>query len=370
MKFFKYSILAVAATLGVAFSACSDDDDDYVPGPQSNGAFFTTANSSRVTLDTDASELSLVVGRVGDTAEADVKINVTTDLPEGLFNFPSTVHFAQGETQALYVATCDLPEEDTDRKYTLTVAIDPTQPICNYGDAELNIALTLRRKVEKFNHYGVALLYDGWMAGIYNFNMTDGSQVNGVEIPWYVNLNQSEENPDVYQLEDCFTCEWALVQYTGVDANAGQGEPTNIRIDATNPLCVKIEPQFTGCYLEIDVFDDFAEKVSPVYICNYAGFYASRGNSDEAIINNGFGQEFVEDGTTLEIDPAILVNPKYMEGQTVDKPITAFNSSIIVFYPGEELDEEGEIKSVQRRADIKARYNVKQMKRALGFRSL
>jgi len=99
MKFLKYSILAVVATTGLAFSACSEDDN-YQPGEQSNGVYFANTNATRVQLPTDATELAVTVGRSGSTEEASYPVSVTTNLPDGLFNFPAEVHFAKGEMLA------------------------------------------------------------------------------------------------------------------------------------------------------------------------------------------------------------------------------------------------------------------------------
>ena len=367
MKFFKYSILAVAATMGVAFSACSDDDNEYQPGPQSQGVYFASSNPSRFNLPTDATSLTINVGREGDLKEADYPVTVTTDLPEGLFTFPGSVHFAQGESNTTYVATCALPEEKEDRRYSLSLAFAPEISICNYGNASINAVVTLLRKVEKFEHYGTALVIDAWLTAAYSFRDGDGNTVTYEECGWEVNLEKSVENPGVYRLVDPWGSEDCVLNYLNINLNYGKGEPQDIRIDASDPDFVIIEPQYTGVIWNNQVSDG---KDVQCYIGNMAGALLKLGQSKEDIIARGLAT-VLQDGTTLEIVPAPFgwdddpSEPNGQFGFTWNSNPTA----VIEFYEGQELETQT-LKSLNRRQNNIAALKVAEMIGQIGFRSL
>ena len=362
MKLFKYSIMAVVATMGIAFSACSDDDD-YVPGPQSPGVYFATTNASTLRIPTDATSVTFNVGREGTLDEADYPVTVTTNLPDGLFTFPSAVHFAQGEATASYVATCALPEDSEDRKYTLSLAFAPEIPVCQYGNRSINVAVTLLRTMEKFEHYGTALVIDAWITAAWNFNDGAGNTVTYEDCGWEVNLEHSVENPGVYQLIDPWGSDDAVINYLGLNLNYGKGEPQNIRIDARDPEYVIIEPQYTGVIVNNNATEN---KNQPVYIGNAAGIL-----SKDRVLELGF-QSTLEDGSTIEVMPALFGwddNPDTDNGGQFGYSWNGDPVGVFVFYEGQTLETQA-LKSYKRRLNNITAYKVADMKAQLGFRNL
>lgn len=370
MKFLKYSVLAVIAASGVAFSACSDDDNEYQPGPQSEGVFFFNDNSTRVQLPTDATEISITVGRVGSTAAATYPVEVTTDLPEGIFNFPSQISFAEGETTAQYVATCVLPEENTDRNYNLQLAFPNETAVCSYGQRSLSMRLTLLMKTEKFVHYGTAVIVDAWITAAYSFTGQDGSTLTYEDLAWEVNLNASAENPGVYQLEDAWTCADSPTTITGINLNTEEDEEgemyctvhENIRIDASDPDFVLIPAQYSGV---IWLNKNSGPDPVPVYIGNAAPVLLADGASKEDIISNGMATVLDENGL-IEVAPAYF---GWDDDEEFGYNWTSNPTAIIQFYEGATLDRSA-LKSVNRRQKAVDTFKVVNMKRNLGFRKL
>lgn len=369
MKFLKYSLLAVVAASGFAFSACSDDDNEYQPGPQSEGVFFFNDNASRLQLPTNATELSITVGREGSTAEASYPVQVSTNLPEGIFNFPAEVHFAQGENVATYTATCQLPEESTDRNYSLELSFPNEVAVCDYGERSLAMRLTLLMKKEAFEHYGTALIVDAWITAAYNFTGVDGSSLTYEDLAWEVNLNASLDNPGVYQLEDAWTCDDAPTTITGINVNAKEGADgemhcsnhENIRIDASDPNFVLIPAQYSGVTW---VNQNSGPNPTPVYIGNAAPVLLAQ-NTKEEIIAAGRNTVLQEDGL-MEISPALF---GWDDGDEFGYSWNGSPTGIIQFYEGQTL-EPSSVRSMHRRQKALDTYKVVNMKRALGFRSL
>lgn len=369
MKFLKYSVLAVIAASGVAFSACSDDDNEYQPGPQSEGVFFFNDNTTRVQLPTDATEISITVGREGSTAAATYPVEVTTDLPDGIFSFPSQISFAEGETTANYVATCVLPEENTDRNYNLQLSFPDETAVCNYGLRSLSMRLTLLMKTEKFEHYGTAVIVDAWITAAYSFTATDGSSLTYEDLPWEVNLNASVDNPGVYQLEDAWTCADAPTTITGINLNAVEDENgdmycnvhENIRIDASDPNFVLMPAQYSGV---IWLNKNAGPDPVPVYI----------GNAAPILLEKYTKEEIIEAGqnTVLQEDGLIEIFPACFGWDDEDEFGYSWNGNpvgIIQFYEGQTL-EPSAVKSMNRRQKAVDTYKVVSMKRNLGFRKL
>ena len=90
MKFFKYTVLALALAAG--FTSCSDDDD-YVSGGASAGVYFPTDDALDVTLERTKSSFDVIVSRMGETKAAVYELTGSAD--EEVFTLPASVSFAE-----------------------------------------------------------------------------------------------------------------------------------------------------------------------------------------------------------------------------------------------------------------------------------
>lgn len=91
MKFLKATIPALLAVLSVGFTACSDDDD-YTPGAQEPGAFFSEDLPSSMLIPVDGHSFDITVNRTG--ADAPATYEVSCEDPSGLFTVPGSVTFS------------------------------------------------------------------------------------------------------------------------------------------------------------------------------------------------------------------------------------------------------------------------------------
>jgi len=214
-------------------------------------------------------------------------------------------------------------------------------------------------KTEKFVHYGTAVIVDAWLTAAYQFSGNDGSTLTFEDLPWEVNLNASVDNPGVYQLEDAWTCEDAILTYVGVNQNTTTHE--NIRIDASDPEYVMIAPQYTGVIWSNNATDGKTERC---YIGN-AGAYLLSESTKEEIIAGGLNT-VLQDGSLLEINPALF---GWDDDENFGFSWQSKPTAIIEFHEGAELGTEA-LKSIERRQHAIDSYKVANIKAAIGFRKL
>lgn len=161
------------------FVACSDDD--YQPGApaEGEGFFFSNTLSSKINLDSKATSFEVQLGRsvTGNAATA----NLTVEDPSGKFTIPTSVEFAADAATA-----------------TLTISYDPT--IMEYDDY-ITVTLSLKDAAQT-TPYGLASYT--FSAGIPAPWKTLGKAAFRdafvFEKTYQVELQQNEDNPDIYRL--------------------------------------------------------------------------------------------------------------------------------------------------------------------------
>ncbi|MGM9872781.1 MAG: hypothetical protein ACI30X_04925 [Muribaculaceae bacterium] len=132
-------------------------------------------------------------------------------------------------------------------------------------------------------------IVDGWIHAGFQFKDNSGNVIPYTDLGWQVVGQESTEVPGLYRLKSPWTdpnC--PLVQMEG-NSNT---KPAHIIVDATNPDCVKIPPQYSGF--------TFSGDGAEFYISNLAGYYLSEISAvpdltDDDIINAGLN-EIWEDG--------------------------------------------------------------------------
>ena len=98
-KIFKYFMMVVVAISGLSLASCSDDDDNYTIGEQSDGAYIYSSFSSRTFKPEDAQTFSITLGRTG---EKEVAVPVTCNLDLGqtesvMFTIPTEESSVYGD---------------------------------------------------------------------------------------------------------------------------------------------------------------------------------------------------------------------------------------------------------------------------------
>ncbi|MGM9870501.1 MAG: hypothetical protein ACI31E_01745 [Muribaculaceae bacterium] len=119
MKLFKYSLLALATAF--AFSSC-DDDNKYVEGAQSPGAFFPKDAPEVVELPQTGNTVEVTIARTSLDDPSTYTIHGEDE--SGLFTFPTTVTFGPQEHTTTFTVTFDENEIITDELYPATVTVE------------------------------------------------------------------------------------------------------------------------------------------------------------------------------------------------------------------------------------------------------
>lgn len=229
MKFFKYSILALAAvSMATTFSACSDDDD-FTPGAEVSGVYFGADEPATVEVSKNATSFDVTIGRTGTTAAATYAVTATVTntkvdkdgnplpVPEGLLSFPATVSFAEGASEAVYSVTVD-PTKLT-QEYEVSLKFGDGVTVSPYGKTDYNFTLVLAASFTEWKPF-----MTGTGNYIYALNFLFTGDDPGLPILYRTNL----DNPNEVQL---------VIQHWATDM------PLYINMDAETGICtVPLQP--------------------------------------------------------------------------------------------------------------------------------
>ncbi len=142
---------------------------------------------------------------------------------------------------------------------------------------------------------------DAWCCPGWRFTYNDGTVATLEDLKWYVQGQVSNTDPTQYRLRSPYTQEECVLWYNKINVAT---EKADIYIDASNPSCVKIMPQYSGFSFQDKDETGAVTGVVDMYIGNGAGLFASMGVDDATIISKGYGQDW-NDGY-LEIHPAVF----------------------------------------------------------------
>lgn len=213
MKFFKYSIIALAAVASLA--SCSDDDD-YVMPAQSAGAYFPTTNPSSLTLSMDGTMFDVTISRT-DTTSA-VNYAITNDADASIFTVPSSVDFAAGQKTAHFAVQYDSNALGYDNTRTITFTLNPDEAT-EYGRQTYSVSVVIPAP---WISLGEATYVDAIIADFFSLDITT----------YKVEMQENSERPGYYRLINPYlTDNWP---YSDVEQNVGEG-PYYMYIDATDP---------------------------------------------------------------------------------------------------------------------------------------
>lgn len=132
-KIFKYFMMVVVAISGLSLASCSDDDDNYTIGEQSDGAYIYSSFSSKTFKPEDAQTFSITLGRTNSAEEAAYDLKCNNEI----FTAPTKVTFKAGEKEVAVPVTCNLDLGQTE-SVMFTI---PTEESSVYGDDTLSITI-------------------------------------------------------------------------------------------------------------------------------------------------------------------------------------------------------------------------------------
>lgn len=315
MKFFKYSILAVAAlATGFAFTAC-DDDDDYLPGAESAGVFFPKDNATAYDIKANATSVDVVVSRVGVTSAATYAVDCTTDAEGDLFVFPSSVSFGEGETSTILTIGVKAENFVTDVPYTVTINFGEGVQAYNYGNATQTLKVTLASSwtewtpfKEGTGTYTYTALFSGDDPGLpisYSENMDDPTQARfkienwGYGVDFIVNYNPETGYCRVFEQNiggtvksggtDYIVTVMDLYEYTGSEADYGTASYFDdkngvfylyVIYCAYDPSTMEYAGYFGYDYevFAVNGYADYSVEVS------YSGLFTNAGGTESAAV--------------------------------------------------------------------------------------
>ena len=188
MKINKIFLMAGLAMMSFFVSSCSDDDDDYAPGPQVAANCpeirFAAENAAAIEVDPSSPSFDVVVKRTATDA-ATYTINVDKN-EQNVFTIPQSVSFAAGETETtITIGVSASAPTATD----LAMAISFDDELTNYyKDGEVG-AYGVVINVVKWNTIGTGTYYDGFWYGF----------VDEVEI------QQRDDDPTQYRCTNPYT---------------------------------------------------------------------------------------------------------------------------------------------------------------------
>lgn len=216
--------LAVAA----GFTACSDDDN-YLEGQQSPGAFFEKSNPESVEVNLEATTFALKVGRT--SADAAATYNITVEGTDAaLFNVPPTVAFEEGELTTAFTVSYDPTKLQQDKIYNISFVLENATV---YGTARMDIKFKRRVPLttKPVPPVGTGTVYYGAMLA--------GEVVEGHDID--MTYNSEDPNHNVLFTIHNF-CALALAEYNGIDLSVTAADMTP---DANGNIAVDVPGVFT-----------------------------------------------------------------------------------------------------------------------------
>lgn len=250
MKLYKYSLIAALALSG-ALSACSDDVE-YNAAEPTPGVFFPmNANITALTIEPQAGSFDIEVARYGFSEEQ--TYSFTNNFAELTgFSMPETVSFAAGQTTAVVNVSYD-GAVMTPGVYKLNIGFAENQPVNQFGETALKIAVTLPEPVEvlPWNDLGECTFTDPYISqGLYGSMPT---------LTYKVHIEESGDTPGLYRLVapygSAFAAAWLEANGEGEALGAGSYDADNqlyLEIHAEDPEKVYILPQLLGTTLDSD----------------------------------------------------------------------------------------------------------------------
>ncbi len=261
MKLIKAIIPVLFAALATGFTAYSDDDD-YVVGQQSPGAYFEASLPDEVLIPMEGPSFEIQVNRT--SAEAPATYAVTSDAPS-CFNVPSTVTFNGDALTTSLVVTYDPADVEQDKPYEVTFSLDPAS---NYGNASYTV--TLRRSIPK-----ETIAWNGHTTGLYTYSLfhVQGAMAE-YDVTWTYNPTDPTKdiviNVGMVNPEDPSDPE---TLWYGVNTTNLPGRVLHISMpDTEKKLDNGCIPVFVDVQ-QVTAPNSYGEAKATVSVCDFATFY-------------------------------------------------------------------------------------------------
>lgn len=216
-----FNILFVLA-VAVAFHACGDDAE-YTPAEALSNAqvYFPSTNSATINVSKTQTSFDVTIMRI-KTDEAQT-VNIVGTGGEGLFTIPSTVSFAQGESNALITIGYDPEKIEYDTYSTITLKVSDETITTPYGMSEYSFQVGIPAP---WTSLGECTFYDNFLF------------VNSYK----AELQQNDLNPNLFRLVDPYS---EGLEKEGFTTNGDQSEYVEFTLlkpgDKINDVTITME---------------------------------------------------------------------------------------------------------------------------------
>ena len=131
--------LVLITCMAVAFQACDSDDDTTSSGVSAEGVYFPNTNSE--TIDLSKTDTSFDVPIMRMTAGEAQTVALTVTGATSQYSVPSSVTFAQGETEENITVTFDGNSIEYDSYSEITIAISDEDVTTPYGQSSYTFSV-------------------------------------------------------------------------------------------------------------------------------------------------------------------------------------------------------------------------------------
>ncbi|MCD8032643.1 MAG: hypothetical protein LUF85_17935 [Bacteroides sp.] len=223
-------VLLALAIMTIPYSC--GDDVEYTPAeiPNSIEVYFPDSNSSKIDLSSEATSFEVTIARVKTDDAVTVPLTVTGG--DGIYTIPTSVAFAQGESQSTITITYDpnVLEYDDYTEITLTIGDDTYTTF--YGLSEYSFSVGIPAPWESL---GMATYVDDFISAFFGIS----------QVPYEVEIQENVLTPGLFRLINPYSPE---VYPFGLNGTGTYDESQNhhLEIDARDSEGVYIRQQDTG----------------------------------------------------------------------------------------------------------------------------
>ena len=233
MKKFNFIYLLLAFVGVITMTSCEHPYADYTPGPQDQnmGVSLKSLDSFEVTA--EDTSVSIVVARTDASEAATLSVRAAEITDSGLFEFPSSVSFEAGATEANYTVTFAAGSLEVGKSYQFTVQLDQAEAT-QYAISEYSYTVMIP---EPWISLGSGIYFDDCLCYI----LSDPTGYIGVGT--YVEFRQHEVETHRLRVMNPYGPDTVAGMWGGLPSFfdfSAQGGETYIEFDITDPNDVKI----------------------------------------------------------------------------------------------------------------------------------
>lgn len=259
----KYSAMMLLAVLALTLGACTEEYE-YTKAKATGEQVYFRNDISVASMAKDRDTVQVPVNRIQSKGELQVQLQVTQQSDSKL-SIPSSVTFADGETQTYLVISYDPEAIDYGFSEDVTLAITDQQLTTQYG----NSSCTFKVELSPWRTIGQGLYKDGLMA---TFGLDD--------VISHVEIQEDFRTPGLYRIVSPYAegTEFYNTYLSGAYVFRWiGGDNINVIIDATDPDYV---------YLKQDFYAGFnvpLEDMGDLHALSYVQLYLNQGVSLDMI---------------------------------------------------------------------------------------